>query len=255
MYSYSPLRDCEIFMDPRFQLYPRLHRQEHPSRRKETEDFLFKAANEYLKRKFMQEQMKNQQKKVDKLDANDIHPPNNGISNELAAKPAKNYNIKNFQQSGYDHLSQLHHEKNDEPIGKSQQDFLLEAAKKYWSAALEVEERLPLRPDLMNLPLDLYSPGSPAPGAQPAYLHHRPGHGHNRPGKQSYRVRNQNAGTAPSNENNLYPNPSPVSTDDKSDNVNGDPDPHHPPTVAATPGPAPSPAEVRRQYFPRQSKK
>ena len=246
---YSLLRNGEIFVDLRFQLYPRLHRQEHPSRRKETEDFLFKAANEYLKRKFMQEQMKNQQKKVDKLDANDIHPPNNGISNELAAKPAKNYNIKNFQQSGYDHLSQLHHEKNDEPIGKSQQDFLLEAAKKYWSAALEVEDRLPLRPDLMNLPLDLYSPGSPAPGAQPAYLHHRPGHG------QSYRVRNQNAGTAPSNENNLYPNPSPVSTDDKSDNVNGDPDPRHPPTVAATPAPAPSPAEVRRKYFPRHSKK
>ena len=252
---YSLLRNVEIFVDLRFQLYPRLHRQEHPSRRKETEDFLFKAANEYLKRKFMQEQMKNQQKKVDKLDANDIHPPNNGISNELAAKPAKNYNIKNFQQSGYDHLSQLHHEKNDEPIGKSQQDFLLEAAKKHWSAALEVEERLPLRPDLMNLPLDLYSPGSPAPGAQPAYHRHRPGHGHNRPGKQSYRVRNQNAGTAPSNENNLYPNPTPVSTDDNSDNVNGDPDPHHPPTVAATPGPAPSPTEVRRQYFPRQSKK
>ena len=252
---YSLLCDCKIFVDLRFQLYPRLHRQEHPSRRKETEDFLFKAANEYLKRKFMQEQMKNQQKKVDKLDANDIHPPNNGISNELAAKPAKNYNIKNFQQSGYDHLSQLHHEKNDEPIGKSQQDFLLEAAKKYWSAALEVEERLPLRPDLMNLPLDLYSPGSPAPGAQPAYHRHRPGHGHNRPGKQSYRVRNQNAGTAPSNENNLYPNPTPVSTDDKSDNVNGDPDPRHPPTVAATPTPAPSTAEVRRQCFPRHSKK
>ena len=252
---YSLLRNGEIFVDLRFQLYPRLHRQEHPSRRKETEDFLFKAANEYLKRKFMQEQMKNQQKKVDKLDANDIHPPNNGISNELAAKPAKNYNIKNFQQSGYDHLSQLHHEKNDEPIGKSQQDFLLKAAKKHLSAALEVENRLPLRPDLMNLPLDLYSPGSPAPGAQPAYHHHRPGHGHNRPGKQSYRVRNQNAGTAPSNENNLYPNPTPVSTDDKSDNVNGDPDPHHPPTVAATPPPAPNPAEVRRKYSPRQSKK
>ena len=143
-------------------------------------------ANKYLKQKLMQDQLMKHKNSAHKSFSGDIY--------QMTSKPPK---ILNTEHLYHDYKSSAGYNNNNydserTPIMGDTNNEEMQQVNEFWSPdKLDIPQGLPFRPDLMNLPLDLYrkvynSDNSKHEDQFEYQADHQASHGTNEQYKQSY---------------------------------------------------------------------